>query len=50
MSVETQADDRVELAGYVELWWQAVNDFLDLLEQVPEEQWTTPTDLPSTRP
>jgi uncharacterized protein (TIGR03083 family) len=38
-------DDREELAGYVEVWWQAVNDFLDLLESVPEEQWTTPTDL-----
>ncbi len=37
--------DRDELAGYVEIWWQAVNDFLDLLESVPEEQWTTPTDL-----
>jgi uncharacterized protein (TIGR03083 family) len=39
------ADDRAELAGYVEIWWQAVNDFLDLLEQVPEEEWSTPTDL-----
>jgi uncharacterized protein (TIGR03083 family) len=39
------SDDRAELAGYVEVWWQAVNDFLDLLEQVPEEEWTTPTDL-----
>ena len=38
-------DDREELAGYVEVWWQAVNDFLDLLEAVPEEQWDTPTDL-----
>ena len=38
-------DDREELAGYVEVWWQAVNDFLDLLESVPEEQWSTPTDL-----
>jgi uncharacterized protein (TIGR03083 family) len=37
--------DREELAGYVAIWWQAVNDFLDLLEQVPEEEWTTPTDL-----
>ena len=37
--------DQELLAGYVEVWWQAVNDFLDLLEQVPEEQWTTPTDL-----
>jgi uncharacterized protein (TIGR03083 family) len=39
------SDDRAELAGYVEIWWQAVNDFLDLLEQVPEDEWTTPTDL-----
>lgn len=38
-------DDREELTGYVEVWWQAVNDFLDLLESVPEEQWGTPTDL-----
>jgi uncharacterized protein (TIGR03083 family) len=45
MSVATGADDRAELAGYVEIWWQAVNDFLELLEQVPEEEWTTPTDL-----
>ena len=46
MSVATGADDRAELAGYVEIWWQAVNDLLDLLEQVPEEEWATPTDLP----
>jgi uncharacterized protein (TIGR03083 family) len=45
MSDSTGTDDRAELAGYVEIWWQAVNDFLDLLEQVPEEEWTTPTDL-----
>jgi uncharacterized protein (TIGR03083 family) len=40
-----QVDDREELAGYVEVWWQAVNDFLHLLEEIPEEEWTTPTDL-----
>ncbi|MDX6374228.1 MAG: hypothetical protein QOD98_3216 [Nocardioidaceae bacterium] len=45
MSVAAGADDRAELAAYVEVWWQAVNDFLDLLEQVPDQQWTTPTDL-----
>ena len=45
MSDSTGIDDRAELAGYVEVWWQAVNDFLDLLEQVPEAEWTTPTDL-----
>lgn len=38
--------DREELAGYVEVWWQAVGDFLTLLEQLPEEAWSTPTDLP----
>jgi uncharacterized protein (TIGR03083 family) len=39
------SDDRAELAGYVEVWWQSVNDLLDLLEQLPEEEWSTPTDL-----
>jgi len=39
-------DDREELAGYVEVWWQAINDFVDLLDSVPAEQWSTPTDLP----
>jgi uncharacterized protein (TIGR03083 family) len=34
------------LTGYVALWWQAVNDFTTLLERVPVEQWSTPTDLP----
>ena len=44
-AMDAHVDDREELAGYVEIWWQAVNDFLDLLEHVPEEEWTTPTDL-----
>ncbi|NPC97084.1 maleylpyruvate isomerase family mycothiol-dependent enzyme [Nocardioides sp. zg-DK7169] len=34
------------LAGYVEVWWQAVDDFTALLEEIPEEQWDAPTDLP----
>ncbi|MEO9321923.1 maleylpyruvate isomerase family mycothiol-dependent enzyme [Nocardioides sp. C4-1] len=37
--------DAKRLAGYVETWWQAVQDFVAVLEQVPDEQWTTPTDL-----
>ncbi len=45
MSQTTGTDDRAELAGYVDVWWHAVNDFLDLLEQLPEEEWATPTDL-----
>ena len=44
-TTEERTDDREELAGYVDVWWLAVNDFLDLLEEVPEEEWTTPTDL-----
>ncbi|WP_435747237.1 maleylpyruvate isomerase family mycothiol-dependent enzyme [Nocardioides sp. SYSU DS0663] len=38
-------DDRERLAGYVEVWWEAVHDFTHLLEKVPDEQWSTPTDL-----
>jgi uncharacterized protein (TIGR03083 family) len=38
--------DAERLAGYVEVWKGAVDDFVALLEQVPEEEWTTPTDLP----
>ena len=37
--------DQERLAGYVDVWWQAVNDFTGLLEKVPAEQWSTPTDL-----
>lgn len=37
--------DQERLAGYVAIWWQAVNDVCDLLEELPEEQWSTPTDL-----
>ena len=37
--------DREELAGYVAIWWQAVNDFVGLLEELPEDEWATPTDL-----
>ncbi len=37
--------DQERLAGYVETWWSAVGDFTSVLEQVPAEQWATPTDL-----
>src|SRR4029079_13552107 len=29
----------------VAIWWLAINDFLDLLEELPDEEWATPTDL-----
>lgn len=35
-----------ELRGYVDVWWQAVDDLATLLEKVPEEQWSAATDLP----
>ena len=38
--------DQELLAAYVDVWWQAINDFIDLLEELREEEWSTPTDLP----
>lgn len=38
-------NDREVLAGYVEVWWQAINDFTTLLEELPPEAWSQPTDL-----
>ena len=35
-----------QLASYVQVWWQAVDDLSTLLEQVAGEDWSTPTDLP----
>ncbi|WP_345262244.1 maleylpyruvate isomerase family mycothiol-dependent enzyme [Nocardioides nanhaiensis] len=37
--------DQERLAGYVEVWWQAIESFTALLEELPQEQWSTPTDL-----
>ncbi|MDN4173380.1 maleylpyruvate isomerase family mycothiol-dependent enzyme [Nocardioides sp. SOB77] len=37
--------DQERLAGYVEVWWRAVDDFTGLLEKLPEEDWSRPTDL-----
>lgn len=38
-------NDQERLAGYIDVWWQAVDDFTTLLEEVPEAEWSTPTDL-----
>ena len=38
--------DAERLAGYVEVWKGAVDDFVALLDEVPDDGWTTPTDLP----
>jgi uncharacterized protein (TIGR03083 family) len=37
--------DQERLAEYVDVWWQAINSFTALLEKIPPEQWSTPTDL-----
>ena len=38
--------DRERLAGYVDVWWEAIDSFTRLLEALPAEAWPTPTDLP----
>jgi uncharacterized protein (TIGR03083 family) len=38
--------DQERLAGYIEVWWESVNDFTALLERLTPEQWSAPTDLP----
>ena len=38
--------DQQVLSEYVDVWWQAINDFTDLLEELDEAEWATPTDLP----
>lgn len=35
-----------DLTPYVDLWWSSIDDFTRLLEEIPEEEWATPTDLP----
>ena len=39
-------DASEQLSGYVDVWWEAVNDFTALLEKVPDDAWGSPTDLP----
>ncbi len=38
--------DAETLRHYIAVWWEAVNSFARVLEKVPAEQWSTPTDLP----
>ena len=38
--------DQELLSAYVEVWWQAINEFTELLEELSEEEWSAPTDLP----
>lgn len=38
--------DQELLAGYADVWWQAIDDFTRLLEALDPSDWDTPTDLP----
>lgn len=38
--------DASRLAELVETWRQAIAEFVALARSIPEEEWTTPTDLP----
>ncbi|SEB83524.1 TIGR03083 family protein [Nocardioides exalbidus] len=38
--------DQERLASYVAVWWEAVDDFTRLLEEVGDDEWSTQTDLP----
>jgi uncharacterized protein (TIGR03083 family) len=39
-------NDQERLRGYVDVWWQEIEDFTSLLEQLPTDAWSLPTDLP----
>jgi uncharacterized protein (TIGR03083 family) len=41
-----ETSDRELLSGYVDVWWQAINDFTGLLEELDEDEWAASTDLP----
>ncbi|MCD4533329.1 maleylpyruvate isomerase family mycothiol-dependent enzyme [Nocardioides sp. cx-169] len=38
--------DQERLAGYVEVWWEAIHDLTGVLEELSPDEWDTPTDLP----
>lgn len=38
--------DQELLAGYADVWWQAIDDFTRLLEDLSPSDWDAPTDLP----
>lgn len=38
--------DELRLAEYIDVWWEAVDDFTGLLESLEEADWSAPTDLP----
>ncbi len=38
--------DAERLATYVDTWWQAIGDFTALLDELGDDDWAAPTDLP----
>ena len=39
-------DDRQRLSGYVDVWWGSVRSFTELLDDLADDDWRRPTDLP----
>ena len=39
-------DDRQRLSGYVDVWWGSIRSFTDLLDDLADDDWRRPTDLP----
>lgn len=37
--------DAEELTGYIDIWWQSIDDFTRLVEELAPADWATPTDL-----
>src|SRR3546814_11421351 len=38
--------DAQRLTGWIETWWESINDFTLLLEDLGPDDWALPTDLP----
>lgn len=45
-SLTDPATDQERLSALVTVWWEAVDSFTHLLEQVTDDQWSATTDLP----
>lgn len=44
--IPADTDPAARLASFVDVWWAAVNDFLAFADELEEQAWTSPTDLP----
>ncbi|CAM3324678.1 maleylpyruvate isomerase family mycothiol-dependent enzyme [Nocardioides dubius] len=37
--------DAEELTGYIDIWWQSIDDFTRFVEELAPAEWSNPTDL-----